>query len=279
MESNNEIYECKIRGILKRDNLKELCIAGDYVLFSKEEKVITGVEPRKNFIQRPLACNIDILFVCLAAKSPDLDTDVINLMLLNAAVTNINPIVIINKIDLLSPEEKDILKKKLSFLDTLNIPFYLLSTISDKDFDMLKSLLNNNICVFGGPSGVGKSSIVNKLQSTVTLQIGEVSKKTHRGKHTTRETALIKLDCGGYIVDTPGFGFLDPPPIKNKTDFFKCFPDIKGEKDCYYRNCSHLSEPKCGVKESVASGLISTVRYNFFIKMYNLFNERWSSYD
>lgn len=226
-----------------------------------------------------MACNIDNLFICVAAKDPEIDFDVINLMILNAVNTGITPTVIINKCDLLSQAETDALISRLSFLGLLNINHILVSTFAKQNIDTIKQMLPGRISVFGGPSGVGKSSIVNTIQSSLVLETGDISKKTSRGKHTTKETSLIKLENGGYVVDTPGFGFLEPPQLKTKEDLWRLFPELRNGNPCFFRNCSHISEPKCGIKELVLSDTRYKERYNFYIKMFNYFKERWSTYD
>lgn len=276
VESDSSLYECKLRGLIKRYNEKNTCITGDKVLFSKEEKVIEKIIPRKNQLNRPAVANIDVFVASFAAKSPDLDLDKLNLVIMNVLHYNINPVIVINKIDLLSQEELSGLKTTLSFIDKLDIKVFYLSAYEKNGIDSLKTFLSGKISAFGGPSGVGKSSMLNLIQNVITLPIGEVSTKLQQGKHTTKDTLLLKLDFGGYVADTPGFNVLDIPNISNQGELMELFPDIFNiEESCFYKNCSHIVEPKCAIKKALEQNEISNIRYEFYKKTYISLKERW----
>jgi ribosome biogenesis GTPase len=202
-----------------------------------------------------------------------------NLLLLNSYFYNIKPLVVINKIELLTDEELIALKNDLSFLDRLDIEVIYTSTYENKGIDMVEDKLKGSLSALGGPSGVGKSSMINMLQNHTELEVGETSKKIGRGKHTTKGTTLLKLDNGGYIIDTPGFSSVELPPIEDQDRLMSLFPEFL-EYTCKFSNCIHINEPKCGIKEGVESGEISEIRYNFYKKTYETLKiERWNNYD
>jgi len=279
VESDGEIFECKLRGILKKKNDKLNCIVGDYVEFG-ENGFITKVKTRKNMITRPLVANIDYLVIQFAAVDPKMDYERFNMLLLNAYYYNIKPIAVINKIDLINEEEKEEILTNLAFLKDLDIPLFLVSTYNKTEsIKDLKEHLAGTITAFGGPSGVGKSSILNELQDKMVLEVGETSKKLSRGKHTTKGTTLLKMEEGGYLIDTPGFSSLELPPVEDSRSLTELFPEFRGIP-CKFNNCVHINEPKCGIKEFVEKGKIYKSRYEFYKKCYEIYtNERWNKYD
>lgn len=231
-------------------------------------------------VERPLVANIDYLVIQFAAKDPDIDYERLNLLLLRSFYYKITPLVIINKIDLLNDHEMTELKKDLEFLEKINIKYFLISQKENIGIEELKLFLKDKITAFGGPSGVGKSSIINLLQNEKKLETGETSKRLRRGKHTTKDTNLLELIGGGYIIDTPGFSSVELPDIKDAQELIALFPEFSNRGDCKFNNCLHLNEPSCAIKEAVKNGEILEERYNFYKKVYEkLKQERWNKYE
>ena len=278
VESNNKVFECKLRGILKKTNNKYNCVVGDRVEIS-EDNTIVEIFKRDNMLIRPIVANIDYLAIQFAAKHPNIDFERINLLLLTAFYYKVKPIVIINKIDYLTEEELCELKEKLSFLEKISVPMFLISCHQNIGLEKVENFLKDKITVIGGPSGVGKSSFINFLQSEKTLKTGEISEKLQRGKHTTRDSNMIKMKVGGYIIDTPGFSSIEVPNIENRQELISLFPEFSSIESCKFLNCSHTHEPGCNVKKEVEENKISKDRYDFYKKTLEILSERWNRYD
>ncbi|WP_339017581.1 ribosome small subunit-dependent GTPase A [Fusobacterium animalis] len=278
VESNNKVFECKLRGILKKTNNKYNCVVGDRVEIS-EDNTIVEIFKRDNMLIRPIVANVDYLVIQFAAKHPNIDFERINLLLLTAFYYKVKPIVIVNKIDYLTEEELCELKEKLSFLEKISVPMFLISCHQNIGLEKVENFLKDKITVIGGPSGVGKSSFINFLQSEKTLKTGEISEKLQRGKHTTRDSNMIKMKVGGYIIDTPGFSSIEVPNIENRQELISLFPEFSSIESCKFLNCSHTHEPGCNVKKEVEENKISKDRYDFYKKTLEILSERWNRYD
>ncbi len=251
---------------------------GDYVVFD-EDGFITEVKPRKNLLRRPLVANIDYGVIQFAAKDPVIDYEKINILILNSLYNKINPVLIINKIDLLTPEEFEDIKTNLEYLSKIDIPVFYISTYENIGIDKLRDFLKDKVTTFGGPSGVGKSSILNLLQDSKELKTGETSKRLRAGKHTTRDSKLLSLPSGGFVIDTPGFSSVELPPTENAQELIDLFPEFKLGDGCKFNNCVHINEPNCGVKAATESGKITKERYDFYKRCYEKSkNEIWNKY-
>lgn len=268
-----------MRGILKRSDKRENCTVGDHVIFDADG-FITEVKPRKNLLKRPLVANIDYGVIQFAAKDPAIDYEKINILILNSLYNKINPVLIINKIDLLSQEELEMIKSNLDYLSKIDIPIFYISTYENLGINELKKFLNDKITAFGGPSGVGKSSILNLLQDSKELKTGETSKRLRAGKHTTRDSKLLALPSGGFVIDTPGFSSVDLPPTSGPQELIALFPEFhQFENECKFNNCIHVNEPQCGIKSAIDSGKITKERYEFYKRCYDKSkNEIWNKY-
>jgi len=258
--NEENIYECKLRGMLKVKNDKMNCIIGDFVEFDEKEKVIEKVEKRQNSI-----------------KSPDFDFTNFQKMLLNANSQNIPVVLILSKIDLVSQEElEEFLNKfKKIFKDVISI--FPISTETKTGLSELKQYINKKSVVISGPSGAGKSTLINTLIGEEVLTTNDVSGKTRKGRHTTIESRFFMTAPHSYLIDTPGFSTLDFPKLKNKKELEKLFPEfLEFIPNCKFRDCIHVNEPNCAIKENVENGNISRERYDFYL--YSLENIKFLKY-
>ena len=275
--NEENIYECKLRGTLKVKNDKMNCIIGDIVEFDEKEKVIEKIEKRKNFLYRPLIANIDFIGILFAIKSPNFDFINFQKMLLNANSQNIPVILILSKIDLVSEEELEEFLNKFRkiFRDTISV--FPISTQTNTGLTKLKQYINEKSVVVSGPSGAGKSTLINTLIGEEILTTNDISEKTKKGRHTTIESRFFMPAPHSYIIDTPGFSTLDFPKLEEKKELEKLFPEfLEFIPDCKFRDCIHVNEPNCAIKENLENGNISKERYDFYL--YSLENIRFLKY-
>lgn len=260
---DNTKYTAFARGKIK--NTDEILV-GDIVEFSKQGKsyVIEKIEPRTNTLIRPYVANIDIAIITIAPV-PKPDFVLVDKILINCKNSNIKPILCVNKIDILDSELRAEIERDYKDI----CPIYYSSSLTLEGIDSLIELVNGKVVCFCGQSAVGKSSIINRLLPDVNLEVGGLSKKTERGRHTTRVTEIFEVKNGGYVVDTCGFTMLENIDIDEK-DLQLYYHDFdEASYECKYRGCSHIHEPQCKVKELVECGKISKTRYERYIQIYN----------
>lgn len=270
-----ELLSCRLRGRIKRN--KGAVVTGDYVEYQMLEDgtgVIERCLPRRTLLKRPAVANIDQVLITFAARQPDLNQLLLNRFLVLAEWSGIPEIVIcINKCDLL--------EEKADFLQDYVQAGYKLLMVSAQEgqgIQELKNLLTGRVTVFAGPSGVGKSSLLNAVDSNLELATGKISDKIKRGKHTTRATCLLPLPEGGTVVDTPGFSAAELENI-DKAQLAHYFPEFRPYiEKCYYNTCTHSHEPDCAVKEAVAAGAICQARYEAYLNILQTINERKKAY-
>ena len=253
----NSLIQAKLRGNLKIKNRKDNCIIGDIVEFDDELNVIETIKKRKNFIDRPLISNIDYIALFFSAKEPDFDIIAFQKSLLKIHKNNLNPILVITKSDLLNTNEKENLKV---FLEN-NFPYLNLFFIStkNKDIEEFKNFIKHKDVIISGPSGVGKSTLINNIIGSNTLKTNEVSQKTKKGRNTTVDTRFLPF-LDGFIIDTPGFSSIEFPKLNDILEIKEYFPEINElSTECKFKNCSHITEPNCNVKEN-----INKTRYDFY---------------
>ncbi|KAB3533133.1 ribosome small subunit-dependent GTPase A [Alkaliphilus serpentinus] len=267
IDSEEGLFECKARGIFRKNNLTPM--VGDYVFFTVldvEEKkgVIEEIKPRRNMLFRPPVANVDQVIVVFAVTQPDPNLSLLDRFLILAEKEDLDIVICFNKIDLLPLEEYQWMLDIYS-----RVGYKVITTSKDHpiSLDDLRQALAERVSVVAGPSGVGKSSLLNHVQSNIHLQTGEVSNKTERGKHTTRHVELIPLDQKGWVVDTPGFSNLrmDFTGELQLTHYFPEF--LKPSEECKFTSCLHEKEPQCGIKEAVSIGEISESRYESYLQL------------
>lgn len=264
------IYECRLRGSLKVKNDKMNCIIGDIVEFDENEKVITKIEKRKNFLHRPLLSNIDFIGILFSVVSPNFDFTVFQKMLLNAESQNISSILIISKTDLISDEDLQIFLNKIKENFGNSIPVFPISAENNIGLEQLLSYIKGKSVTISGPSGSGKSTLINTLIGEDILETNEISNKTSRGRHTTTESRFFRIDTDTYLIDTPGFSSLEFPKLKDKKELELLFPEfIDYIPQCKFRDCLHMNEPDCSIKEHILTGDIPKMRYDFYLYSLN----------
>lgn len=259
--ASDGIYECKAKGVFRKNNEKPL--VGDNVeiaILDKEKKLgnVSDILPRKNALIRPAVANVDQALVIFAADKPKPNFNLLDRFLLMMEQKEIPTIICFNKIDLVTEEEKAALQDV--YKNTGHTIFFV-SAAKKQGIEELKQHLSEKTTTVAGPSGVGKSSIINLLQSEVKMETGSISEKIKRGKHTTRHSELIALNDNSYILDTPGFSSLALFDLE-KEDIKWYYPEFENaEGECRFLGCNHINEPDCAVKREVETGKISMVRY------------------
>lgn len=258
-----EIFECKARGIFRNKNITPL--VGDIVDFkvlNAKKGILEKVNSRKNKFLRPPVANVNQAIIVFSVKDPKPNIDLLDKFLVKAESKNVDAIICINKIDL--NEEYYKIKE---IYEKAGYKVIKTSTLTNEGINELLLVLKDKKSFFAGPSGVGKSSIINKLQKDFKVEIGEISRKLKRGKHTTRHTELFELKTGGYIFDTPGFTSFSIDEIDYR-DLSKYFREFKKHSEyCKFRSCMHINEPKCEIKKLVKEEKISIERYESYKKM------------
>jgi ribosome biogenesis GTPase len=262
------IYECKAKGIFRNQKIKPLVGDDVEIVVLDEEKKIGNVEkilPRTRELIRPAVANIDMALVIFAAAKPDPNFNLLDRFLCMMEYQKVPVTICFNKCDLVTEEQREVLRKiyKLAGYELL-----FTSAKTQENVEKLKSVLQGKMTAVAGPSGVGKSSLINDLQDAVQMQTGGISDKIERGKHTTRHSQIIPIAENTYIMDTPGFSSMDLPGF-SKEDLWTCYPEfVRFEPECRFIGCSHIGEPDCGVKTALAEGKISQVRYDNYVQLY-----------
>ena len=258
--------ECRARGKFRNEKLTPLVGDNVNIIEQSGSGVIDSIMPRKNVLTRPAVANIDQAVIVLAAAKPDPSTYLMDRFLLLAEKNYLNITICINKIDLVD----------FIFIQNMMMPYVqagydvlYTSTLTGYGIDILRDNLKNKTSVFAGPSGVGKSKLLNAVQPSFNMKTGEISAKIERGKHTTRHSELLELDIGGFVVDTPGFTTLEIESI-DKSDLQNYFPEFHDYHGlCRFSGCAHINEPDCAVKNDVLNNKISKKRYDSYLNLYN----------
>lgn len=262
------VYECKAKGIFRKEKIKPL--VGDNVeidIISEEEKTgnISRILERKNELIRPAVANIDQAMVIFAAAKPKPNFNLLDRFLIMMEQQQVDTVICFNKQDLATEEELQKLEETYQ-----KCGYHILFTSAKKEegLEEVKKVLEGKTTTVAGPSGVGKSSLINLIQPEIEMETGNISEKIERGKHTTRHSQLIHVKNNTYIMDTPGFSSLYLMGFEKEElkEYFKEFKEY--EPECRFLGCSHIHEPDCGVKQALEEGKISRIRYENYVAMY-----------
>ena len=271
---NDEVYECKAKGIFRKDNRKPL--VGDNVeieVLDEQEKEgsVTAILPRKNSLIRPAVANVDQAFVIFAMENPKPNFMLLDRFLIMMEKENVPAVICFNKKDLATEEELEFLYETYK---SCGYQVILSSTFNGEGLEEIREILKGKTTVVAGPSGVGKSSITNALQENVQMETGEISKKLKRGKHTTRHSQVIPVGKDTYLMDTPGFSSLYLTDIEEQ-ELKDYFPEFREYEDqCRFQGCRHIHEPGCAVKEALINHKISSLRYEDYLGLHEEIKEK-----
>ena len=268
------LYECKAKGAFRKQKIKPLVGDNVEIAVIDEANKLGNVEkilPRKNELIRPAVSNIDMALVIFASAKPDPNFNLLDRFLCMMEYQKVPVTICFNKIDLVDKEK---LKEYSRIYEPAGYNVIFTCTKTKEGLGSIRSLLEGKTTTVAGPSGVGKTSIINCLQSDITMETGTISEKIERGKHTTRHSEIIPVSHDTYIMDTPGFSSMDVPGFE-KEDLWTCYPEfVRHEPYCRFIGCSHINEPDCGVKAAVEDGEISPVRYENYKLLYEELKNR-----
>lgn len=262
------IYECKAKGIFRKDKQKPL--VGDVVRIdvlneTEKEGNLVEILSRKNALIRPEVANVDQAMVIFAADYPKPNFSLLNRFLLMMERQQVKTVICFNKADLIGEEEK---KKYRAMYEPGGYPVLTISVKQQQGIEEVRALIQGKTTVVAGPSGVGKSSLTNCLQDEIYMETGDISKKLNRGRHTTRHSQMILLDRDTWFVDTPGFSSLYVEDME-KEELRTWFPEFYPyEGKCRFSGCTHTHEPGCAAKAAVSEGKISRERYEGYLELY-----------
>lgn len=274
INAGNSIYECKAKGSFRKDGIRPL-VGDDCIIDILDEKNrlanITSILPRHSEIIRPAVANVDQAMIIFAISRPEPNFNLLDRFIIQISQKDLPCIIVINKMDLADDDQRREIEEAYV---TCGCRVVFTSVSNREGVEEIRKLIKGKTTTVAGPSGVGKSSMINLLQSAVKMQTGVLSDKIDRGKHTTRHSELIPIDEDTYILDTPGFSSLNLFDVSTDTlkDYYYEFEDYAAE--CRFLDCKHISEPDCGVKKAVESGEVSRLRYENYLTLYRECKEK-----
>jgi len=282
--SDGEQIEARIKGKFRLKGIKSTnpIAVGDNVILKEEDDgtaVISGIEKRKNYIIRKsvnlskrshiLAANVDQAILIVTLSQPKTYTEFIDRFLVSAEAYHIPTVIVFNKIDVYSDEEKDELAFLKHCYEKIGYKCLTVSATEQTNIEAVKEVMKGKTSVISGHSGVGKTTLLNTIEPSLDLKTSEISEMHAQGKHTTTFAEMFELHFGGYLIDTPGikaFGLID----FKKEELSHYFLEMRALlKDCHFNNCVHINEPKCAIKNALENNEISAFRYNNYVSIYN----------
>lgn len=279
VQADDGIYTCKGRGVFRKQKITPL--VGDFVTFDytdEKEGYIQTIADRKNELTRPPIANITQAIIVTTACEPIFSSLLLDRFLVKVAAKGIKPIIVMTKKDLATNADITKMNHYIADYEALGYDVYFV-TLEDKDskLESIQKHLKNEVTVLIGQSGVGKSSLLNKISPNLQIATDEISKSLGRGKHTTRHVELIKMN-EGLVADTPGFSSLEFTEL-NQEELDNCFIEMRDYKStCKFRSCLHIKEPQCAVKQAVELGNIKQYRYDHYMQFLKEIKDRKPRY-
>lgn len=282
---NGKFYDCRIKGKFRLDGIKSTnpVAVGDKVEFEVEKKgdetigIIARIEERENYIIRKsvnlskqthiIAANVDVAFLLVTLNNPPTFTTFIDRFLVTAEAYHIKAVILFNKVDTYNEEELLEIKYLAALYRKIGYECIGISAITGKNIDKVKALMENKVTMFSGHSGVGKSTLVNAIESGLELKTSKISEQHSQGQHTTTFAEMYDLSFGGQIIDTPGIKGFGVVEI-DKTELADYFPEFfELKQDCKFNNCLHVEEPHCAVKDALEEDTIAWSRYKSYLQI------------
>ena len=251
VNSDNELYDCRARGKFRFDKISPL--VGDIVDFDSKDKYITNIHERKNSLNRPQISNVDIALIVTSIKKPELSLNLLDKLILVIKHSNIEPVICVTKLDLVSFLSRGVFKKLFKYYENIGIKVFY-----NNDLNSLKKYLQQKTVVLTGQTGAGKSTLLNKLNKDLNLETSPISEALGRGVHTTRHTEIHEIN-DIYFADTPGFSSINLDGI-TKESILVGFPEFN-KYTCDFKDCKHIDEKSCKVKDAVNNKKILKSRY------------------
>jgi len=272
--SHQGVYECKAKGIFRKEKIQPL--VGDQVeitILDEENRTgnVITIYPRQNQLIRPLVANVEQALIIFALAKPEPSLNLLDRIMVQYIVQKLPIVICFNKTDLVTNEEAEQIQNVYA---KCGCKVIFVSAKKQQGIETLAQVLHGKMTTVAGPSGVGKSSLINLLQKNVSMEIGCISQKVDRGKHTTRHTELIPIDEETYIMDTPGFSSVEVPSVEKEQLICAYNEFLEYEPRCRFGGCAHINEPDCAVKDAVSDGKISRIRYENYISLYEVLIER-----